>query len=86
MPQLIVPRIPVAPSVRAAARQYGDDLQERYCGDVADLADDGLAGYVDRLLADTREGTARPSGYVPSTHLWWVDGADFLGGCISGTG
>jgi len=79
MPQLIVPRIPVAPSVRAAARQYGDDLQETYCGDVADLADDGLAGYVDRLLADTREGTARPSGYVPSTHLWWVDGADFLG-------
>jgi predicted acetyltransferase len=79
VPELIVPRVTVAPSVRAAARDHGDDPQELYSTAVAALADEGLAGYVDQLLADTREGTPRPAGYVPSTHLWWVEGTSFLG-------
>ena len=79
MPQLIVPRLTVAPSVRAAARHHGDDPQDVYSSAVAALADGELAGYVERLLEDTREGAPRPAGHVPSTHLWWVQGDDFLG-------
>lgn len=79
MPQLIIPRVTVAPSVRAAARKHGDDPQETYSSAVAELADDQLAGYVENLVADTREGAPRPAGYVPSTHLWWVEGDEFLG-------
>ncbi len=79
MPQLVVPRLTVAPSVRAAACAHGDDPQPAYSTTVATLAEDELAGYVDSLLADTREGTPRPAGYVPSTHLWWVEREQFLG-------
>jgi predicted acetyltransferase len=79
MPTLVVPCESVAPSVRAAARKYGDDAKDEYRDAVAGLEDDELTGYVGRLLADTRERTERPLGHVPSTHLWWVDGAEFLG-------
>ncbi len=79
MPQLVVPRLSVAPSVRAAAIEHADDAMDLYRDLVAKLSDDELPGYVDALLADTRERTPRPVGYVPSTHLWWVEGETFLG-------
>lgn len=79
MPQLIVPRAGVAVSARAAAREFGDDAQETYSSTLAGLADAQLEGYVEALLADTREGTDRPAGRVPSTHLWWAEGQTFLG-------
>jgi predicted acetyltransferase len=79
MPELVVPRLAVAPSVRLAAREHGDDGLNEYRDAVAELSDDELPGYVDGLLADTRELAERPVGHVPSTHLWWVDGDDFLG-------
>jgi predicted acetyltransferase len=79
MLRLVVPCESVAPSVRAAAREYGDDAKEEYRDAVAGLADPDLPDYVGRLLADTRERTARAPGQVPSTHLWWVDGVEFLG-------
>jgi len=79
VPRLIIPRLAVAPSVRAAAIEYGDDPHSAYYGAVADLTDDELPGYVEMLVADTRERSPRPAGYVPSTHLWWVDGEQFLG-------
>jgi predicted acetyltransferase len=42
--------------------------------------DDGqFDAWTDRLVADAREGTPRPEGFVPSTNLWWVDGTEFLG-------
>ncbi len=69
MPELVVPRLAVAASVRAAARKHGDDPQPVYSGHVAGLTDEQLPAYVDALLADTREGSPRPEGYVPSTHL-----------------
>jgi len=74
-----VPGSPSPPSVRAAACAHGDDPQPAYGTTVATLAEDELAGYVDSLLADTREGTPRPAGYVPCTHLWWVEREQFLG-------
>jgi predicted acetyltransferase len=79
VPDLLLPNVAVAPSVRHAARAHGDDPQEAYGSGVADLADGELAGYVNALIADTREETPRPVGYVPSTHLWWVEGDEFLG-------
>jgi predicted acetyltransferase len=79
MPRLVLPCLSVAPSVRAAARKYGDDAKDAYRDGVAVLADEDLGDYVEELLADTRERAPRPVGDVPSTHLWWVDGDEFLG-------
>ena len=79
MPFLVVPRLSVAASVRAAAIEHADDAMDLYRDKVAALRDDELPGYVEGLLADTRERTERPVGFVPSTHLWWVDGDRFLG-------
>jgi len=79
MPQLIAPSPLAAASVREAARVHGDDALPAYAHEVVGLTDGELEVYVQRLLADTREGTPRPPGYVPSTHLWWVEGHQFLG-------
>jgi predicted acetyltransferase len=79
MPFLVVPRLSVAASVRAAAIEHADDAMDLYRDKLAALTDAELPGYVEGLLADTRERTERPVGYVPSTHLWWVDGEEFLG-------
>jgi predicted acetyltransferase len=68
----------VAPSVRAAAIEHGDP-HSADSATVAGLSDDQLSSYVETLLADTRERSPRPAGYVPSTHLWWVEGNEFLG-------
>jgi predicted acetyltransferase len=40
---------------------------------------DGFAAYVHWLRAQVREDAPRPEGYMPSTTLWWIDGADYLG-------
>jgi predicted acetyltransferase len=79
MPRLVIPRLSAAPSVRAAAREHGDDAKDEYRDGVAVLTDAELAGWVDTLLSDTRERAARAAGDVPSTHLWWVDDDTFLG-------
>jgi predicted acetyltransferase len=79
MPMLVVPRLSAAASVRAAAVEHGDDAMDLYRDKLAAMTDDELPRYVDGLLADTRERTERPAGYVPSTHLWWVDEDTFLG-------
>lgn len=79
MPELVLPRLEVAASVRAAAREHGDDHLPDYSTDVADLADEELPRYVERLLGDVREHAPRPAGWVPSTHLWWVEGTAFVG-------
>ncbi|MCA1218337.1 GNAT family N-acetyltransferase [Streptomyces sp. 8L] len=38
-----------------------------------------FAGYVDGLNAERFEETPRVEGWVPCTHLWFVDGDRFLG-------
>lgn len=40
---------------------------------------DGFASYVEWLLAQAREDSPRPEGYVPSTTLWWVEVNEYLG-------
>ena len=77
--RLELPCAAVAPSVRAAARDFGADEMDAYLADVVDLTDEQLPVYVERLLAERREDTPRPRGLVPSTHLWWVAGEEYLG-------
>ncbi|MGW5360383.1 GNAT family N-acetyltransferase [Actinopolymorpha pittospori] len=40
---------------------------------------DGFAAYVADLRAAAREETPRPEGFVPSTTLWYVENAEYLG-------
>ncbi|MEZ0494114.1 GNAT family N-acetyltransferase [Kineococcus sp. TBRC 1896] len=54
------------------------DDHPAYAG-VAGTDDAQFDDWVDRLAADAREGTPRPEGFVPSTNLWWVEGAEYLG-------
>ena len=35
--------------------------------------------FIDSLLAQSLADTPRPSTYVPTTSLWWVDGDEYLG-------
>jgi predicted acetyltransferase len=79
MPELVLPRLSVAPSVRASAIDHPDDAKQEYRDGVAGLRDAELPGYVENLLADVRRYAPRPAGHVPSTHLWWVDGDTYLG-------
>lgn len=78
VPELVLPGLSVAPSVRRAAQAPGFDEHVAYAG-VADRSDAELAGWVETLLADTRERAPRPDGFVPSTNLWWAEGTEFLG-------
>lgn len=38
-----------------------------------------FAAYVAAQIADAEDGSARRPGWVPATHLWYVDRATFLG-------
>ncbi|GAB3461295.1 GNAT family N-acetyltransferase [Kineococcus endophyticus] len=78
MPSLVAPRSSLAGSVRRAARSGEWDDHPTYAG-VAGMDDAEFDAWTDRFVADAREGTPRPEGFVPSTNLWWVDGAEFLG-------
>lgn len=40
---------------------------------------EGFAKYVADLRAAALEESPRPAGHVPSTTLWYVEGADYLG-------
>ena len=71
--RLELPRLALAPLVRAAAR-----LSREEPG-IATLTDDALPRWVDGLLAERHEATPRPPGAVPATTLWWVTDDDFLG-------
>src|SRR5512142_2814428 len=39
----------------------------------------GFPRYVQWLVAQAREESPRPEGYVPSTTLWWVEADEYLG-------
>lgn len=90
MPQLVPP----TPDVHASFIVAMDEFAEEGRGDPADASVLGrelrLYGltwrelgafeqFVEGLIAQEREETPRPEGFVPSTTLWWVDGDDFIG-------
>jgi predicted acetyltransferase len=55
----------------------GDEI--RAFGQTWSAMPEGFTTYVDWLQAQALEDSLRPDGYVPSTTLWWVDGAEYLG-------
>jgi predicted acetyltransferase len=89
MPRLLPPTASVHVSFLTAMTEFG--AEGRGAGDSSMLGreirenaarwDDPaeFASYVRRLRADALEGSPRPEGYVPSTTLWWVDDAEYLG-------
>jgi predicted acetyltransferase len=40
---------------------------------------DAFAAYTQRLRADALDETPRPTGWVPCTTLWYVEGSEYLG-------
>ncbi len=80
VPELVRPTVDVHESWLEAVSEPGyeprwaDDLQ------LADMTHpEGFAIYVRRQLQDEHEDAPRSRGMVPSTHLWYVDGAHFIG-------
>lgn len=78
MPRLVSPRLDALPSLRGAAQDPSWDDHTVYSG-LRDLATDELESWMERLIADARDGSPRPEGFVPATNLWWVDDTRYLG-------
>ena len=55
----------------------GNEIRE--FGQVWSSTPDGFADYVQAVLAQAREDSPRPDGYVPSTTMWWVTEEEYLG-------
>ncbi|MDG4825848.1 GNAT family N-acetyltransferase [Asanoa sp. WMMD1127] len=90
MPSLLPPTTDVHVSYLAAMAEFqaegrggpdDDTMIGREIRTYADRwADPGVfAEYVAALRAEALEETPRPAHFVPSTTLWWLDGADYLG-------
>jgi predicted acetyltransferase len=90
VPQLITPSVDVHASFLAAMSEFqaegggGPDdhsLSGQWILGWADRwADPAMfASFVEQLRADAKEDSPRPAGHVPSTTLWWTDGAEYLG-------
>jgi predicted acetyltransferase len=79
MPELALPRVAVVPSFVAATRHHGGEDHPDYDSAAATRAEAHPLRYVEALLHDVRERTDRIAGWVPSTHLWWVEGEEYLG-------
>jgi predicted acetyltransferase len=62
------PLDPTGPIARATAT-FGSSWQEPA----------EFQRFLDGLRAEELEETPRPAHFVPTTYLWWIDGADFLG-------
>jgi predicted acetyltransferase len=79
MAELVAPSIRVHRSFLAAAEELPGEGRARELV-LSELVDPGrFAAYVDSLLAEARPETPRPPGWVPSTHLWFIDGEEYLG-------
>ena len=90
MPELITPHARLMRSYLEAMREFeaegrgvmgdntmlGSDIRNNKA---TWSTPDGFAAYVDWLVGQALEDSPRPTGYVPSTTLWWVEGDDYLG-------
>ncbi|CAA9401901.1 MAG: Acetyltransferase [uncultured Nocardioides sp.] len=86
MPQLVLPTT----SVHASFLEAMGEFVAEHAGNTQTAAwieshgatwrdPAGFAAFVDAVLADAGEDTPRPARHVPCTHLWWVDGQEYLG-------
>jgi len=85
VPSLVDPTVRVRASLLVAVAEFRAARAfpvPWYVTDVAPAAltdEPGFAAYVRRLLAEPREESRRPAGFVPMTTLWWVEQDRFLG-------
>lgn len=86
MPALVPPTVVVRHSFLTAMDEFVAEGARR--SQTADWIEENapawhdpelFSGFVESLHAQALEETARPAGFVPTTTLWWVDGADYLG-------
>jgi predicted acetyltransferase len=79
MADLVAPSIRVHRSFLAAAEEFLAERGVREL-DPAELSDASrFAAYVDGLLTEALPQTPRRPGWVPCTHLWFIDGEEYLG-------
>lgn len=80
MPELRRPTVAVHRSWLGAVSEDGYEPTWAEFLDVDRLrSPDAFAAYVASQIADAEEKTPRRPGWIPATHLWYVDGATFLG-------
>jgi len=80
MPELISPSTHVHASWLEALTEPGYEPRWADDVDIEQLKNPhAFAAYVANQRALAREDTPRATGWVPATHLWWVDGSMFLG-------
>jgi predicted acetyltransferase len=89
MPQLSLPTVEVHRSFLAAMAEFrsegrGGGADNSMVGrDLRELGREWsdpevFRRYVGQVVSDAREDTPRPTGYVPATTLWWMDGDEYL--------
>jgi predicted acetyltransferase len=90
MPRLVAPTITVRDSFLEAMAEFqaegrgGPDDISMIAHEIQSFGPTwrtpaGFARYVDDLLIQAREDAPRPTGWVPSTTLWYIDGTTYLG-------
>jgi predicted acetyltransferase len=80
VPELISPSVHVHASWLAAVAEPGYEPRWADDVDMDRIAEpDVFAAYVAEQRAQAREDNPRAAGWVPATHLWWVDGSQFIG-------
>jgi len=80
VPLLIRPTVAVHKSWLAALEEPGYEPAWAEYLDAERLRDESaFAAYVASQLAEADEDAPRPTGWVPSTYLWFVEGDEFVG-------
>jgi predicted acetyltransferase len=80
MPELISPSAHVHASWLAAVAEPGYEPRWADDVDIEQLKEPhAFAAYCDDQRALALEDSPRVTGWVPATHLWWVEGPEFLG-------
>ncbi|HEY5629887.1 MAG TPA: GNAT family N-acetyltransferase [Candidatus Limnocylindrales bacterium] len=90
MPDLVAPDARLRRSFAAAMDEFRSEgrgspddrsVIGRYLRDHASAmeSDGAFRAFVAGIRADRLEETPRPTGFVPDTELWWVEGDEFLG-------
>jgi predicted acetyltransferase len=85
VPELIDPTVDLRTSFLAAAAEFRADHEYPVSWFIDDIDPPALtdtsafAAYVARLLSEREEATARITGFVPMTTLWWAEDDRMLG-------
>jgi predicted acetyltransferase len=77
--ELTIPQETWASAVRDVAGETSPDEHPMYGRHLAALPHDRLGEWVQQILRASRPACPGLGDPVPTTHLWWVDRADYLG-------